>query len=229
MNKKVIRWNFVFQYGYVITNIVNSFILLPLYLKHISPNVLGLWLASGGILAWMTLTDPGVGDVLQQKIAELRGKGLISEVGETIGSGFMASILLFFVSVLAGFIFYGLLEYLIDNDISKYPDLQLAMIISIIATALSLFSFSMSGINQGLHNSAHVAISSLMANVLFLISNLVFLLIGWGVVSIALANLGRALFINIYNILAMRRLLQAGQQKISYQFSNFKSFIKIFQ
>jgi hypothetical protein len=32
MNKKILKWNFIFQYGYVITNIINSIILLPLYL-----------------------------------------------------------------------------------------------------------------------------------------------------------------------------------------------------
>jgi O-antigen/teichoic acid export membrane protein len=228
ISKKVIRWNFVFQYGYVITNIINSFVLLPLYLSHISTGVLGLWLASGNILSWMTLTDPGVGDVLQQKIAELRGKGIYKEVGLTIGSGFYASVFLFIISLTAGFIFYAFLGYLIDKDISRFPDLQKAVMISIIATALSLFSFSMSGINQGLHNSAQVAISALLANVLFLLINVVLLYLDFGVISIALANLARAIFINGYNIISMRKLLKKTDLHISYQLQHFKKFIRIF-
>ena len=38
MDRKILRWNFIFQYGYVITNIINSIILLPFYLKKIDPS-----------------------------------------------------------------------------------------------------------------------------------------------------------------------------------------------
>src|SRR4028118_387842 len=99
MNKKLLKWNLIFQYGYVITNIINSLILLPLYLKNIRADTLGIWLATGNILAWMTLADPGIGDVLQQKIAELRGKKLSSEISQTIGSGFIASGMILVISV----------------------------------------------------------------------------------------------------------------------------------
>src|SRR5207237_10076234 len=91
MDKKILRWNFVFQYGYVLTNIFNSFLLLPLYLKNIDSATLGIWLATGSILGWMTLIDPGVGEVLQQKIAELRGSKNYGEIGRLIGSGCMSS------------------------------------------------------------------------------------------------------------------------------------------
>src|ERR1700710_215656 len=118
MNKKVLKWNFIFQYGYVLTNIFNSIVLLPLYIKHIDSATLGIWLATGNILAWITLTDPGVGDVLQQKIAELSGKKLFAEIQKTIGSGLMASGIILVISMLAGFVFYFMLGFLIDKDVS---------------------------------------------------------------------------------------------------------------
>src|SRR3978361_548286 len=142
MNKTVLRWNFVFQYGYVLTNIINSIILLPLYLKKIDAGVLGLWLATGNILAWMTLVDPGVGDVLQQQIASLRGQKKLSTLGKTMGSGFMASTLILLVAVLTGFIFYLFLGAIINKNIALYPGLSTALVLSIIATGLSLVSFS---------------------------------------------------------------------------------------
>lgn len=228
MNKKVLKWNFIFQYGYVLTNIFNSIILLPLYLKHIDSTTLGIWLATGNILAWMTLTDPGVGDVLQQKIAELRGKKLNEEVGTTIGSGFIASGMILFVSIVVGFIFYFLLGFIINKDVSQYPNLQIALMLSIIATGMSLVSFSMSGINQGMHNSANVAIATMLANLVFLILNIWFLYLGMGVISIAFANLCRALFINVYNILSMHKVLKKESLKIHLSLHHFRKFIKIF-
>ncbi|MEO6000843.1 MAG: MATE family efflux transporter [Chitinophagaceae bacterium] len=228
MNKKILKWNLIFQYGYVITSIVSSIILFPVYLKHIDASTLGIWLATGNILAWMTLADPGVGDVLQQKIAELRGKKMYNEIGQTIGSGFIASALILIISIIAGFIFFFLIGTIINKDVSQYPNLQMALALSIIATGMSLVSFSVSGINQGMHNSAHVAIASLIANGVFLVVNVLLLYLGFGVISIAFANLCRALFVNIYNMAALRNLLKRENLKVTFNLDHFKSFIRIF-
>jgi len=228
MNSKILKWNFIFQYGYVITNIINSVILLPLYLKRIDASTLGLWLATGNILAWMTLADPGVGDVLQQKIAQLRGQSEHNEIGLTIGSGLLASACILLISVIAGFIFYFLIGTIINKDVSQYDGLQVALLISIIATGLSLVSFSVSGINQGMQNSAPVAISSLTGNLLFLLTNVLLLYFGFGVISIAFSNLCRALYINVFNFVALKRVLHKDKLQLIFSGSHFKKFIKIF-
>jgi O-antigen/teichoic acid export membrane protein len=79
-----------------------------------------------------------------------------------------------------------------------------------------------------LHNSQQVAICSLSANFLFLFTNLVFLFLGYGVLSIALANLFRAVFINIYNIASMLRVLKRETIKMVFESAHFKKFIRIF-
>lgn len=228
MDKKILRWNFVFQYGYVLTNIFNSILLLPLYLKHIDASTLGIWLATGNVLGWITLVDPGVGEVLQQKIAELRGKKENDEIGKLIGSGFIASAIILLISVAFGFVCYLFLGAIINKDISQYPHLSMAIIITVFSTGMSLVSFSMSGINQGMHNSAPVAISSVSANFLFLFVNLLFLYLGFGVMSIAIANLFRGVFINVYTISSLLRLLKKEGLKLVYDMPYFKGFIKIF-
>jgi O-antigen/teichoic acid export membrane protein len=228
MDKKVLRWNFVFQYGYVITNIINSVILLPFYLKKIDASTLGVWLATGNILAWMTLIDPGVGEVLQQKIAELLGKDEKEEISKTIGSGLVAAAGILLLSVIAGFVFYSFIGLIINKDVTIYPNLQIALFLTIIATGMSLTQFSLSGINQGLHNAAQVAISSIVANILFLVINIVLLVMGFGIISIAFANLCRAFFINVYNFATMRNVLGKNGMRIIFEGKHFKRFIRIF-
>ena len=228
MNRNILKWNFIFQYGYVITNIFNALILLPLYLHKIDASTLGLWLATGNILAWMTLADPGVGDVLQQKIAQLRGQNDVHEINLTIGSGIITALIILVVAIIAGIIFFFLIGTIINKDVSKYEGLQTALLLSIIATGMSLVSFSLSGINQGLQNSAPVAISALSANFVFLITNIILLYLGYGVISIASANLVRAVYINIYNFSALRKQLQREGLEIIYQISHLKKFIRIF-
>ncbi|HUC83526.1 MAG TPA: hypothetical protein VMR70_21615 [Flavisolibacter sp.] len=228
MDKKLLKWNFIFQYGWVLTNIFNSILLLPLYLKNIDANTLGIWLATGAILGWMVLVDPGVGEVLQQRIAELRGRKENSEIGKLIGSGYLASAFVLLIATVIGLACYFSLDHLIDKDVSTYPYLSSAIVISVLATGLSLVSFTMSGINQGLHNAQQVAICSLTANFLFLFTNLVFLFLGFGVLSIALANLFRAVYINLHNILSMFRVMKAEAISLTFDSVHFKKFIRIF-
>lgn len=228
MNKNVLRWNFVFQYGYVITNIINSIILLPFYLHKIDASTLGVWLATGNILAWMTLIDPGVGDVLQQKIAELYGRNENDEIGRTIGSGLISAAGILLLSVIAGIVFYFLIGPIINKDVTHYPNLQIALLLTIVATGMSLVSFSISGINQGMQNASPVAISSITANILFLIVNLSLLFWGFGVISIAFANLCRAVYINIFNFSALKILLNKERIRIFFALDHFKRFVRIF-
>ncbi len=228
MEKKILRWNFVFQYGWVLTNMFNSLLLLPLYLKNIEKDTLGVWIATSSVLNWMTLADPGVGEVLQQNIAEFLGRKQYGEIGRSIASGFVASAGIVLFAILFGFGCFFSLDYIIGKDVSQFPNLAAALMISVVATGMSLVSFTLSGINQGLHNSAHVAISSLSANFLFLFVNIALLYMGYGVMSIAIANLSRALFINAFNIISMLRLLKREGIAIIYEQAYFKRFIKIF-
>ncbi len=228
MDKKVLRWNFIFQYGWVLTNMFNSILLLPLYVRNIDATTLGVWLATSSVLNWMTLADPGVGEVLQQNIAEYLGRKQYGEISRSIGSGFVASGFIVLIAILFGFGCFFSIGHIINKDVTQYPHLAAALMITIISTGMSLVSFTLSGINQGLQNSAHVAISSLSANFLFLFVNLAFLYTGFGVMSIAIANLARALFINGYNIISMLRLLKRQHIPVIWERTHFKQFIKIF-
>jgi O-antigen/teichoic acid export membrane protein len=228
MNNKNLKWNFIFQYGFVITNIINALLTFPLYIHNINPETLGLWVATGNILAWMTLADPGVGDVLQQRIAQLRGQGKSEEVGTTIGSGMIMSMFILIIAVIAGIVFYFLVGTIVNKDVSAYHGLQTALLISIIATGMSLVSFSLSGINLGLQNSAPVAISGITSNMVFLVVVATLLYLGFGVMSIAYANLARALYINIFNYAALKSVLNREHLAIAFSRSHFKSFVKIF-
>lgn len=228
MDKKVLRWNFVFQYGWVITNLVNSMLLLPVYVHKIDGATLGVWLATGSILAWMTLVDPGVGEVLQQRIAEACGAGKLVEAARAIGSGIMASGIMLVLAVLVGLVCYLFIGTIIDKDISRYPHLQTALVLSVFATGLSLASFSLSGIHQGIHNAVPVAVASLSTNVLFLLVNLMLLLLGFGVLSIALANLIKNLYLNGYLLVSLRNALRRKELAVVWDRGHFRRFVRIF-
>ena len=229
MDKKLLRWNFIFQYGWVLTNMLSALLLLPLYLKNIDKDTLGVWLATGSVLGWMTLVDPGIGDVLQQRIAHLNGQGDQAEVGRTIASGYMACALVFLAAILVGGLCMALAGTIVDKDLSQHANLPAALAITVAATGFTLVSYGTMGMNQGLHNTVQVTFCSLTGNVLFLAINVLLLFRGWGVLSIALANLCRALYLNVYNVIALLiHTKKMGKGFISFQKSHFKKFIHIF-
>ena len=226
MDKKVLRWNYVFQYGYVFTNIFNSLLLLPFYIRFIDPETLGIWLATGNVLAWLTMADPGIGDVLQQKIAELNGAKSFRELSLTIGSGIVAGLIVLVVSLIIGLGFYACLNQLLNTDIAQYKDLPMAFLISILSSGITLVSFTFSGINQGLHLSKQVAISYILSNIIFLLVNLCLLFLNYSLLSIAIANLSRALFLVLYNIVFVSKY--SRNHSIAFEKAHFRKFIKVF-
>lgn len=226
MDKKVLRWNYVFQYGYVFTNIFNSLLLLPFYIRFIDSETLGIWLATGNVLSWLTMADPGIGDVLQQKIAELNGAKSFRELSLTIGSGIVAGLIVLAASLVIGLGFYACLNQLLNTDIGQYRDLPAAFLISILSSGITLVSFTFSGINQGLHFSKQVAISYILSNIIFLLVNLSLLFLNYSLLSIALANLSRAAFLVLYNSIFVFRYNRANP--IAFEKKHFKKFVKVF-
>jgi O-antigen/teichoic acid export membrane protein len=229
MNSKVLKWNFIFQYGYVITNILNSLFLLPMYVSYIDSKLLGYWLATGNILAWLTMTDPGIAEILQQKIAELKGKDNRVEIEKTMGSGIISSMLIFAISTTIGIgLFYFFYDLVLSKEVRGIADLRNAFIISIFATSVTLLSFGAAGINQGLHNASHVALAFILSNIIFLIVNVALLIMELGIMSIAYANLARAIFLCVYNFAAVRVEVRRLEMRINISKTHFTKFAKVF-
>lgn len=54
--------------------IIQGFLLIPLYLHFIGDRMYGLWLASGGVLAWLAFMDMGIGGLLIQRVSSAYGR-----------------------------------------------------------------------------------------------------------------------------------------------------------
>jgi O-antigen/teichoic acid export membrane protein len=63
--------------GYATTavTVAQGLVLVPLYLHYIGPRLYGVWLASGDILAWLSLLQMGSGSLLIQRVSHALGRG----------------------------------------------------------------------------------------------------------------------------------------------------------
>ena len=55
--------------------------MVPLYLKYIPVELYGAWLATGNIVNWLLVVDPGISTVVMQRVGKSYGADDRSEVG----------------------------------------------------------------------------------------------------------------------------------------------------
>jgi O-antigen/teichoic acid export membrane protein len=226
--KKTTLWNFLFlNVGFVIS-IFNGILIIPLYLHYIDSSMYGAWLATGNILTWITVVDPGVGDVLLQKVAFAIGKDDKKEIGVAIASGILISAGLFILSVIIGYSFSFFI-----GDIAKINPLYRADIISSFRIALWGTAF---GLLADTFRNIVLAYQKTKVNGMFLYSvivlaiilNIVLLILHFGVFALAYAALFRGVATFGYSLVLTILLIKKNKVHLKFQPAYFKSFSKIF-
>lgn len=99
--KKVTLWHYLFLTARTGIIIVNGVLIVPLYLHYIDFSLFGAWLTTGNLLMWLNMADPGVAEVLLQRIGKACGEDDHTDTGKVVASGLAISVIVFLV-VMAG-------------------------------------------------------------------------------------------------------------------------------
>ena len=88
--------------------IIQGFLLIPLYLHFIGDRMYGLWLASGGVLAWLAFMDMGIGGLLIQRVSNAYGRLDYERAGNYFVNGLVVygALDLLFCSLVLGLSFF---------------------------------------------------------------------------------------------------------------------------
>src|SRR5690554_1364845 len=193
-HRRTTAWNVIFTYVAIALTMVSGFVLPPLYLKHISAEVYGAWLATGNLLAWLSALDPGVSLALQRRIGHAYGEQKREKIGQWIGAGILVSVLICFVIIAVGLsvesVLLGLLELPADLDVGP---LYSAFTMAVIATALTMASFSYGAMAYGLQGTFVIGFVQIVSTAASIGVTVFFLLMGDGVIAIAKGMLFRAI------------------------------------
>lgn len=192
-DRRTIRWNLFFNYTSVVYNVIIGIVLVPLYLKYIPIDEYGAWLASGNIITWMTLLDPGLSGTMQYKVAHALGNNDKKTIGKLIGNSIVIGIC-FFITLCLGAIFvqFNISKWL---DVSKFSEASffLALALTSISTCIMMFSFSIAGINMGLQSSLGIGIIFTVMNIFGIVSTIYFLKMNFGLLAFGYTGMLRAL------------------------------------
>jgi O-antigen/teichoic acid export membrane protein len=209
--------------------ILNGIVIIPFYLKFIDNTLYGAWLATGNILVWITILDPGIGDLVQQKLAFYFAQDKIKDIEKTITIGIILSLIIGIIILFSSYFLADFIPRLLklDNKINSELLIQ-AFKITAIGTALTVMTFGLVGINQGFQGTFMAGIIYTLGQLIALSLNLFLLFRGYGLMSIAYGRLawsavffGGHLCFLFYHILALKL-------KPSFDKPFFLSFTKIF-
>jgi len=226
--KKTTLWNFFFlNIGFVIS-IFNGILIIPLYLHYIDSSLYGAWLATGNILTWITVVDPGVGDVLLQKVAFAIGKNDKKEIGAAIASGILISVGLFVLSVTIGYTFSFFIGDLANINKLYRDDIISAFRIALWGTAFGLLADTFRNIVLAYQKTKLNGIFLYSVIVIAILLNIVLLILHFGVFALAYAALFRGLATFGYSLVLTILLIKKNRVHLQFQRTYYKSFSKIF-
>ena len=87
--RRAAKINLILGYGRYTVGIFNQLVLVPLYLRFIGIAVYGSWLASGNVVALLSVLDIGFNLIVTQRLATAFGAGddnrFVREVGSSLG------------------------------------------------------------------------------------------------------------------------------------------------
>jgi O-antigen/teichoic acid export membrane protein len=185
-HRRTTQWNLASNYAIIATSLISGIVLVPLYLRHISVETYGLWLATGNVLAWVTAIDPGLSNVLQQRVGVAYGQKDAKHVGLLTGAGVVLAASLAILVLVVGELVAGHIPELVSAQQARDAhQLTVAFSIAVIGAALSVFGFAIAAINTGLKGSLGVGAVNLLANLAGIVVSIVLVLRDYGVVSIA--------------------------------------------
>ncbi|MCC6130440.1 MAG: hypothetical protein IT186_10975 [Acidobacteria bacterium] len=163
--------------------VVQGIVLTPTYLKFIDAPLYGAWLATGNVIAWLSLIDPGISKLLIQRVAFLDGSGRAQDLPDTMHTGLVIGWVLTALSVIA-WPFSSRLAGLLTLPAWQIQELGSAVLLMLVATSVLLVSAQPVGILLGLQRSGAAGILNTIATVLAIVSSLVLIYSGCGLSSI---------------------------------------------
>ncbi|MDQ8205602.1 hypothetical protein [Pelagicoccus sp. SDUM812003] len=198
--------------------------MVPLILHYVSAELYGGWLASGNLLALLSMLDLGISGVLQQRVAQSEGQGRHQKTSEFLNTGLILAALSFAVIITIGLSLSpeaaklsGLTR---DDDLAA---IKLTIQIAIVATAFLILGHFFGSACYGLQSSRLNSFLPVIASIVGLASLFYCLTSDFGVYSLAISYLARAaVYATSRGILLLTLLKKSGHNYKTPSLSSFK-------
>jgi O-antigen/teichoic acid export membrane protein len=73
--RREVLWNLCFQYLNLALMLTQGIALIPFYLRFLGAAEFGVWLMVSGVATWLSIIDPGISTLVQQRMSIALGRG----------------------------------------------------------------------------------------------------------------------------------------------------------
>lgn len=185
------RINLIANYASITVAMLQGVVMVPLYLSRLGREGWGVWLATGNVVAWLSVIDPGLSPVIQQQVAEAAGANDRRRVEQLMGVSFLASLVMSAFVLTAGWILWMAVARHTPGG-SSVGNLRLAYFLAVISAAMMLGYFLFSGVFIGLQTTGAMSFFYVGSGIAGVVTIAFGLVSGWGVVSLALGRCATA-------------------------------------
>jgi O-antigen/teichoic acid export membrane protein len=192
--------NLGFHYIQIGLSIVQGLVLVPLYLAHIPVSLYGGWLATGNILAWLELIDPGIGMLIQQRVAFSHGADDPDHLARVIGTGLTLSLAVSVLPLVA-WPFADLVPGVVGITGADGAALASAFRVGLIGTGLLLLAYGVTSVSLGLQMAMTAGIAHTLSGIASIATIVIGLLLGLGLPAIPLGLAVKAGTLIVANLL----------------------------
>lgn len=202
-----------FAYIGLALTIVQGIVLVPLYVHYVPMTMYGAWLATGNVLAWLELVDPGLSIVLQQRLAFAYGARKPDEIAAILGTGISIA-LIFAMIPLLGWPLASRLGVWLSMGPAATAELSFAFKLGLAGTAVTLAAYAFMASTSALQLTTSSGVISIFASVVGVVVTIVLLQRGFGIASLPAGLLLRGILLALLNggrlFLWTRRHLHSG-------------------
>jgi O-antigen/teichoic acid export membrane protein len=226
--RRSLRFNILFKYVNLALSIVGGILLVPFYLNHLSIRDYGAWLAVGSFVTWFAAMDPGIANLLIQKISLSLGENNKQALSGYLIAGLINSSLVAIIIVIAGYFFAPAFIQWLAIDNSQNLQLVSAFRIAIAGTASMIIAYALIGGIQGLHHSLAAGVLVTLGALSKIVIAVVLLNSGHGLMALPIADLSAAIVMlcssGIVLLACLRRQVKCARP--SWQL--FREFFRLF-
>lgn len=223
--RKAVIW---FTVGGWLSNgiiMIQGLLLIPLYIKYLGADMYGFWLASGGMLAWLSMVDVGGAAITRQRCANAYGKGDLQRLVDYFWHGALVMLGVITVFLVLLFAFSPLIPQAIRADEELRPILLTCLLISGVGTALNFARMFLREFASAAQRNGLPAVATLVGLILALGFTIVGLTVyDLGLYALAIATVIRSGVPLLMNALGAGLLLTSVKYRNSWSKTIFRDY-----
>lgn len=190
--RRAVLWSMVFGYGALAFALVRNIVLVPIYLHYFDLGEYGAWLATGGALAQILVTDFGLTGVVTQRVAHSLGAADLTRLRSLIAAGLVNAAGLAVVLTLLCVALAPLLPNMQGLSESQTHRVLKAFLLAVTANGFAVVGNTLIGIIRSMQRAAAAGTLVLSADAIGVVVTILMLVAGLGILALPLGLLGRS-------------------------------------